>query len=382
MLDAAEQIHVNDRRKQPVVYIFNPDNDLALAHEAMMSRRGLPRAVYTPKPRAEQLARSLALLPAWYAAPDSSVLAPVGSDVEGLQQWLNRHLDGITVTDRVPREPATLRPWGWSNTLISKLLSQGASPLSIPSNTQRLAQLSSRQLTMTVHERLAAALGHTLCPMPTVLSSLDEVKHFITSHQSGCYFKKLWSGSGRGIYHTREASATRELLQWTGGEIARCGAVMGEPTFERIMDMAVEFECRDGKVTIAGYSIFHVDSHDRWQGNIVDKKDNLHERITTRYGDFDKVVAALSGIIADIVPVDYNGHLGVDMLLFREGENIGIDPCVEVNMRCTMGLVAAMLGERCNLHGRLHIVPREEITASDTAVTPPDNHFVAVVSPL
>ena len=55
------------RMSKRELYIFNPDNDLALANG---------EANYMPPASAQQMASDLALLPAWYAAPGSAVLAP------------------------------------------------------------------------------------------------------------------------------------------------------------------------------------------------------------------------------------------------------------------------------------------------------------------
>ncbi|MDD7576143.1 MAG: hypothetical protein SPK27_06635, partial [Sodaliphilus sp.] len=47
---------------------------------------------------------------------------------------------------------------------------------------------------------------------------------------------------------------------------------------------------------------------------------------------------------------NYEGFLGVDMLLYNDGGTTKLNPCVEVNLRATMGLVTCMVGE--------HILPK------------------------
>ena len=49
------------------LYLFNPDSDLALANN---------ESNYIAPASARRMAQDMALLPIWYAAPDSAVLAP------------------------------------------------------------------------------------------------------------------------------------------------------------------------------------------------------------------------------------------------------------------------------------------------------------------
>ena len=48
--------------------------------------------------------------------------------------------------------------------------------------------------------------------------------------------------------------------------------------------------------------------------------------------------------------------MGIDMLAYREGGRLMLDPCVELNLRMTMG-VAAMLLARRGLRGVLRVRP-------------------------
>ncbi|MDE5935155.1 MAG: hypothetical protein K2G95_05215, partial [Muribaculaceae bacterium] len=39
-------------------------------------------------------------------------------------------------------------------------------------------------------------------------------------------------------------------------------------------------------------------------------------------------------------PVPYDGYFGIDMMIFDNGGIPAVNPCIEVNMRTTMGVVA------------------------------------------
>lgn len=47
-----------------------------------------------------------------------------------------------------------------------------------------------------------------------------------------------------------------------------------------------------------------------------------------------------------MIGTDYAGYLGVDMMICREGENFLVHPCVEINLRMNMGVVARLFYDR------------------------------------
>ena len=61
------------------LYIFNPDHDLALASGNVN---------YMPPASARQMAADLALLPVWYASPESAVLAPSAYNLDSICRYL------------------------------------------------------------------------------------------------------------------------------------------------------------------------------------------------------------------------------------------------------------------------------------------------------
>lgn len=372
------------------VYVFNPDSDLSLAHEAEHRRKGLPRAVYTAKPFARRMARSLQLLPCWYASPGDAVLVD-GPDEQAArwQRWADERGLRVTIVNAPPSGDVTYRPWGWCNTVVHRLLARGAAAAQLPLAADGLlpesfAALASRRVTVTLHRLIAERLGHRPCPGPRVVTAgqrgdLEAMRH------SGFYLKKLYSGSGQGIYHQSptDGPLPPELWQWLDGELRRQGAVMLEPQYDRIMDMAVEYLCEAGTVEADGFSMFNVDRHDQWKSTMVDRRDAIHDVIVGHYPAFDTVVDAVTATLRDIVPQEYVGHIGVDLLLYRDADGIvGINPCVELNFRTTMGVVAAHLGERHGMRGTLRIVPADGVPPGATLLTPADaGSTLAIVTP-
>ena len=380
------------------VYIFNPQNDLALATGGIN---------YVAPPFAVQMATDLAVLPAYIAKPDSLLITD--SDLDA--QWLD-HLNSTFALDVHAIKRSQLRgisdyrimPWGWCLDLRRRLIKWGAGRDSVPSKDAiyYMRGLSHRRITVLIHLRLQELLGRQLCPIPVELAVPDEVMAFASSHRE-CYIKTPWSSSGRGIYHNT-GKPTPELELWCRGALKRQGSVLCEEALDKVMDFAVEFYSSQGKVKTRGYSIFTTDAHSQYAHGDVAPSQVLKKRITELYPQFDEVVAATTQVLNELVAPYYSGWLGVDMLLFNKKstasnspskidqwckpnaeacenspskiEGVGgsmilrcspltleegvkgeydiaqnrkhslqIDPCVELNLRPTMGAITSVLGD-------------------------------------
>ena len=322
------------------IYLFNPQNDLALATGGIN---------YVPPPFAVQMATDLALLPAFIAPAGSLVITD--SDVD--RRWLE-HLNATLDLDIQAVGRSELRhltdyrvmPWGWCLDLRRRLLKWGASSDSVPSKDEiyHLRGLSHRRLTILIHMYLSGLMGTVLSPVPVELAVTEEVMAFVAHHRE-CFIKTPWSSSGSGIYHTT-AGVAPELEQWCRGALKRQGSLLCEVALDKIMDLGVEFYSEGGNITLRGLSVFTTDSHSQYSYGTVAPTEVLKQRITKLYPQFDDVTKALGSVLERLVAPHYNGWLGVDMLLYRKDDGtVGIDPCVEMNLRPTMGAVANVLGD-------------------------------------
>lgn len=309
---------------------------------------------YVAPPFAQRMAADLALLPAFIAEPGSLVVTDSDTDAQWLEE-LNKNfgLDVHVVKTSELRKLNDYRimPWGWCLDMRRRLLKWGASSSSVPSKDEiyHLRGLSHRRVSILIHLRLQELLGRQLCPVPMELATTDEVMAWAREH-SDCYIKTPWSSSGRGVYHSHNGP-TPELEQWCHGALKRQGSVLCEQALDKVMDLAVEFYCQDGATTARGYSIFTTDAHSQYSHGEVAASHELKRRITALYPTLDEVVEALTQVLDELVAPAYSGWLGVDMLLFKSrmaktDAAIGIDPCVELNLRPTMGAVTCVLGDK------------------------------------
>lgn len=330
------------------VYLFNPEHDLALAHGAHN---------YTAPPFARQLRHDLRLLPAWVAPAGSFIAIPDDSPIEEDRRWLlDHHLDitPVPISGIADLGPCRIHPWGWDATLRHQLLACGVSSDFLPTEADLdwIRRLSHRRVTIAVHE----ALDMLAVPHPAELASLQDIVAFMNGNP-GCYLKMPWSGSGKGIYRVIDPQGDRHVLHWIEGALRRQGSLLCEVGMDKVQDFAVECECRDGKTLLTGYSVFDSDFHSQFATGRVGPREELHQYLLNRYPALDHVVERVLLVLDSMVATHYNGPLGVDMMLYRADDgNLALNPCVEVNLRMTMGMVTAAMGGRHGLRGRFSIV--------------------------
>ena len=322
------------------VYLFNPEHDLALAHGAHN---------YTAPPFARQLRHDLRLLPAWLAHAGSFIAVPDDVPIDKDRLWLlDQGFDVIPVpiSQIAALGPCRIRPWGWDAALRYQLFQAGVMPEYLPTDEQldEIRRLSHRRTSVAVHQ----ALGEAYSPCPVELDTQEDVVAFMNEHL-GCYLKMPWSGSGKGIYRVIDPKGDQHVLRWIEGALRRQGSLLCEVGLDRVQDFAVECACRDGKTRVTGYSVFDSDFHSQFGTGRVAPMEELHRFLLERCPALDRVVEDVLKALDGIVAPHYDGPLGIDMMLYRDKSGaIALNPCVEVNLRMTMGMVTAAMG---NLHG-------------------------------
>ena len=325
------------------LYIFNPENDLALA----FGEEG-----YTAPPAARQLRRDLQMLPAWYAPCGSTIMSEnCGIDAE----WLDamRATFGVDIScmarNHLQNHQFEYKPWGWNLDLRRRLIGECVAEEQLPSVSyiDKLRELSHRAITIKLHQYISSVINYPLPPCPVELRTVGEVREFEREHAQ-CYVKAPWSSSGHGVYRVLEPES-RNFEIWTRGVINRQGSVLCEAALKVVQDFAMEYLCKNGEVTFAGYSVFSNDAHSSFDSGIVSSREYLRGLISSRIGDsaiLDSVKQAVQQFIAKEIAPSYDGYLGVDMMLYDDSGIVRINPCVELNLRMTMGAVTAIFGER------------------------------------
>lgn len=333
-------------------HLFNPENDLALADFS---------AHYTPPKIVRQLAESGSLLPCWFADREDCI--GVSSDV--LAQWTGSSCSipwwreviekfdfNCRIAETCPSDDFEPSPWGWSPAVADKFLKAGVNKLKTPNQARLngIRELSHRRTSLLINERLKP-LG---IDTPETAIEIDSLPDFINSAlaKRRVMMKSPWSSSGRGVFDSTHLSS-RQVAEIVTGTIARQGSIIIEPYLDRIADFAMLFESKEGMVEFVGYSLFESSPLGAYSGNVIDSQDKIVKRICDKgieIGQLDAVRNALIEVMPCVIGNRYDGRFGIDMMIYRDNDFVTrIAPCVEINLRNTMGFVALALAER-HLH--------------------------------
>lgn len=325
------------------LYLFNPEHDLALASGEIN---------YMPPASARQMAAELALLPVWYAEEGSAVLAPSAYNLDYMKRM--RQLLGLSVHLMTEPELASernldIRPWGWDIAVRKRLLDLGIEKHALPSIEQlnKLCSCSHRSCAVELLPHLQ--LDNYFCGESFYLTLPEEWKSFVESHDT-CLLKAPLSCSGKGLNWCK-GIYTPSISGWCLRIGRQQGGVIGEPIYNKVEDFAMEFHSSgDGRFNFIGYSQFRTGGSGAYEGNRLISnaaiEQNLSEYVPV--GELDKLRNRLERELSLRFGSVYNGYLGVDMMIcrFPESPAYRIHPCVEINLRMNMGVVARHLYDR------------------------------------
>ena len=211
----------------PLTYLFNPENDLALA--ADVDR-------YTAPAPIRRLRADLALLPMWIASPGSRIIAP--ADGAEFLDFCKSVIDGLNGIGIYDGEPSQAMPWGWSRSVRNELLRAGVECKADDAMLSQLRRLSSRQTTVDVLQQLDAK-GVDIPAMPKVCHSLAEAAAAVEEFDAAV-LKMPWSSSGRGVARV-DNTVFPTYENWVSGIVRRQGFVVCEPYLDKLQDFAMEF---------------------------------------------------------------------------------------------------------------------------------------------
>ena len=323
------------------MHLFNPENDLALANFSVN---------YTPPASAVKIADDLAVLPAWYAPDEAKVIASTVQNEPFLSRWkesfpLRVSLVPLSSISLFPKEK--IIPWGWNPALRKRLLDAGATKESLPS-MEELKQLrsdSGRQNAIHILNELKAE-NNGFCGESYFFSAVDDLLHFLHSRHGDHVLKMPNSGSGKGLSWVK-GKITDKQTDWCRRVIHEQGGLVAEPVLIKIEDFAMEFNLADNKAEFIGYSLFQSTSSGAYRGNFLMPQTDMEERLSEYTGPelLRQLRKSLAEKLSRQFPT-YSGYLGVDMMVCKTDTGYRVQPCVEINLRMNMGIVAHIFYNR------------------------------------
>ena len=318
------------------LHLFNPDHDLALAHGTNH---------YMSPMSAVRFAEDVAALPAWIADGDY-ILTP-HLPMESFQQMcaeLGHHVQFVQLADLSELRIQKVSPWGWNDNIVKWLKKNGLQESILPTDEvlQTIRTLSHRRLTIRLAEYVRAHFSHPdLLPEAAAeLTGMAAAERFV-QERGAVVFKMPWSGSGRGLRRVFEAMDDHQY-GWVRRSIQRYGCIMAEPYHSVVQDFAMEFFADSGGVHFVGYSLFNT-HNGVYQENILLSDEQILKQLSSHV-DRDlvqEIQQLVQEFVANEISPSYMGCIGVDMFLYSNDNQCFINPFVEVNLRTTMGFVAA-----------------------------------------
>lgn len=323
------------------IFVFNPEHDLALANGDRH---------YIPPKNIREMARDLA--PLMDAALASSPWGVTSLDTGG----------------------CNLQPWGWNSSVVEHFKKRGISPKMLPAD-DALASLSRRSERATAHHLLSAFraahpsdwyVGESM-----LMRHVADIRDYAERH-GHILLKAPLSGSGKGLRHVNVDDSENEdesqnknektlrgnddenrhlslkkVESWASALIQRHGYLTAEPFYAKAVDFAMEF-CADALgCHFIGYSLFNTDHHGRYIESRL-MSDEAIEEVLMRYISEESLREVCRWVIVycdDIIPAEWDTvrhplYFGIDMMVVAEGSSFKLHPCVEVNLRLNMGIIA------------------------------------------
>lgn len=343
------------------LWIFNPENDIALGNNLRY---------FTPPRNAMLLRNHGAMLPAWIAKPGDMVFTENSTDAE----WLDNMSDilkkeiSILTPGNISRV-SHVCPWGWSRAIVENLARTGISRnlMPDPQRIERIRALSHRRSSVTINRKL---LGTGMkAALPVEFSDIGSLRSYLDAHNR-VVMKSPWSSSGRGVIYSEKMDTAR-MLSLAEGIIKNQGSVMIEQMFNKIIDFAMLFKIGTDGAQYIGLSVFDTLSTGNYTGNLIASESHLSGMIGRFVGHLylEQLKQSLENILTELIGDAYIGVCGIDMMVHKNADGTyALAPCVELNLRHTMGYIA-------------HCLARDIIAADKTGemnVTytgnKPDNH--------
>lgn len=324
------------------LYIFNPEADLALAD---FSENYMAPALI------RRMAADLAVLPMWWADEGDAVVAASAYNlpfVKEMNRLFGRRVGLVTPPELAELSGAEYRPWGWNPALRKWLLKQGVEPEALPSRAdlEVCRRLSGREVALEVLASFRGAEG--CCGTGRCLKSVEECRLYWQEQRGRCVFKSPWSGSGKGLLWCY-SGFSEAVAGWCAKVLAVQGALIGMPLYNKVCDFAMEFEASgEGEVRFIGYSRFDTNAKGAYEGNRL-QTDAAIERWLSSWVGTDVLERICRQLLQElrVKLAGYRGVMGVDMMICRMDDgSCMVCPCVEVNLRMNMGVVAHTLCRR------------------------------------
>ena len=234
-------------------------------------------------------------------------------------------------------------PWGWNKSVRNRFLRLGIAPSLMPSEQQLdcWRSFASRAWAADycdVFYRKCEVDGLVPNHVAFIRSNID-YEVWLSKYGSVPFIVKAeYSSSGRGnrVFNV-QGSRVQEF---------KSSPQLIDTFYDKMLDFAMEFVVTKQAVQYIGLSVFETSPEGRYAFNYLRSQQELREMIVSQLLDvnvLDDLIAQHLQLLTDRLLGQYEGIVGIDMMVVRGGL---IHPCVEINLRMNMGVVAMKLYEK------------------------------------
>ncbi|MDR0547407.1 MAG: hypothetical protein LBG77_07490, partial [Dysgonamonadaceae bacterium] len=331
-----------------MIHWFNPGHETAVVNA---SRH------YQAAENQVKMQQDLAFLPAWYAGKDDFVLIdnPLPYSFQSIIQAFTI-AEPIAVSEinqnyeRLKRQ--TVMPWGISPQSIhyfEKLNQQYSLDWKIPVWTDNLRYLGSRFAAQAVLKQLIFTIPEIENELlPEFVSSVEEIEKRLLQSDEKQLVKSPFSSSGRGLVWLPFGKLAQSERQIICGMLKKQGQVSIENALDKRLDFSMHFEIvNPDEIRFLGYSVFQTNAKGAYENSRLASQSVLLQEITKYIPVklLEKVKLSLLHQLKNRYSAHYQGTIGVDMLIYFSKNQYRLHPCVEINMRKSMGYLALKLYE-------------------------------------
>jgi hypothetical protein len=326
---------------RPKVFVFNPTCEMAVANG---------HGSYRPPARLRQFEKELAAIPLWLGREKDYVLTeePVSEAfVDQLKDWGVSAPQFITSLKEVDTSLSPeLHPWGWSPAVHQQLKAlepySGRHPM-VPWHVDH-RKLLSRYTGLELAEMVAEGLNmddHLAIPqLPVELNAAEAIADVEAVMVSPMLLKTPWSASGRGLFKIRSRQENAADNPWVLGKLKQQGALLAEPWLEKLQDLSFHFWVEEAGIQFLGTTYFNTDKDGQFLGCYVTPPPIHFLAMNDLNAVVDKAIALLLKVLKKMnLNRRYHGPVGIDALFFKATDGVKLHPCIEINLRYTMGLV-------------------------------------------
>jgi len=330
------------------LHYFNPGHETAVLNSS---------PYYTPAANQLKMQRDLAFLPAWYAgSPDDLVWIEddLPDDFIETVKPLRHLAKAISITGLANQENsiknASVSPWGISPQSIrffETINNKYGSNFILPEWKKEYTDLCSRQTARKCLESIIQShpeIDKDI--LPEFYTTIEAIENRIQTSEIQLLAKAPYSSSGRGLLWLPSGKLHQSEKQIINGILKKQLTVSLEKVLDKQIDFAMLFHANGlGKIDYTGLSLFETGKKGVYDKNIVTSQTNIQNKLQTFIDNslLENIKQTLIAFLSATSGFVYSGCIGVDMMIYSENGSFKLHPCVEINMRNTMGLLAFRL---------------------------------------